>query len=165
MDIDELSLHPRRHHLRRLVYGDVSDWVLARIPHVTDFGVCQSIGVESNGKLVAGVVYHDYQPAFESIQISMAADSPVWARKEIIASLLDYPFNQLGCWMVFTLTPIDNDLAIRVNQHIGIEKKTVLPHAFGRKRHGVLCQMLRPAFLEKYGELSGKIQPISPSGS
>lgn len=150
-----------------LVYGQdatVTQWVIDRIPHVSDFGPCAAIGVASD-HLVAGVVYHDYQPACESVQISMAASSPMWARREIIGQLLAYPFIQLGCWSVFTLTPDDNVKAIKVNRHIGLNKEAVLPHAFGKHRHSVFCQMLRPKYFELYGENHGQELRICASAA
>ena len=149
---------------RRLLFGfdpGVAAWVCERIPHVRDFGPCAAIGVMTGGRLVAGVVYHDYQPDFGSVQLSMAADSSTWARRELIAGLLHYPFEQLGCWSVFTLTPEDNKKAVKVNEHIGFKKKTILPHAFGKKRHAVFCQMLKPDYIDRYGDLNGEIQPIA----
>ena len=63
----------------------------------------KAIGVLSDsGALIAGMVFTDYQPKFGTIQISMGATTPAWARKETIRGLLDYPFIQLGlykCWM------------------------------------------------------------------
>ncbi|HAM49001.1 MAG TPA: hypothetical protein DCO73_14805, partial [Alphaproteobacteria bacterium] len=52
----------------------VSEWVAERIPHMYGqrFGPCAAIGVVSNGKMLAGVVYHDYQPEYGTIQLSMA---------------------------------------------------------------------------------------------
>jgi len=138
-----------------LLYGhdeEIAAWVAERIPHVRggSFGPCAAIGVASGGRLLAGIVYHDYQPDCSNVQLSMAADSPLWARRENIAGLLAYPFIQLGCWMVWTATPPGNERALRVNEHIGFQRKTIIPHAFGRKRHAVICQMLRTDYRRKY---------------
>ena len=100
----------------------VAAWVAARIPHVDEFGPCKGAAVIAANKMVAGVVFHDYQPQNESVQISMAADSPLWARKTTIAELLHYPFEQLDCYKVWTATPIDNTMALRVNEHIGFTR-------------------------------------------
>lgn len=140
--------------MRQLLYGhsdEVANWVGDRVPHAPKFEKYQAIGVVSFGKLVAGVVYHDYQPDFRTIQLSMAADSPVWARKEIIRDLLAYPFVQLGCFKVWTMTPIDNVKALKVNEHIGIVKPVVLSHMFGPGRHAVIRSMLKPDFERRYG--------------
>lgn len=131
----------------------IAGWVAERIPHVgaDGFGPCSAIGVAKGEQIIAGMVYHDYQPAFGTIQLSMAAESPIWARREVIAGLLAYPFVQLGCFKVWTLTPIENERAIKVNIHCGFTKEATLAHQFGRKRHGVVCRLLQPDFQKRYG--------------
>ena len=131
-----------------LIYGEddtVANWVADQIPHVSDFGLCAAIGVESCGRLIAGVVYHDWQPESHTIQISMAATHPIWAKRKNISELLGYPFNQLGAYKVWTMTPLDTGkMALRVNEHIGFRQEAVLAHQFGPKRHAVVCRFLRP---------------------
>lgn len=135
----------------------VARWVADRIETVGSkgFGPCAAIGIATD-HLVAGMVYHDYQPDFGTVQLSMAATSPVWARRENIVALLDYPFNQLDCFKVWTLTPIDNERALKVNRHVGFTQEAVLAHQFGRKRHGIVMRMLRPDFTRLYGEAHGQ---------
>lgn len=85
----------------------------------------------------------------------MAAVSPMWARKEIVAELLSYPFEQLGVYKVFTAIPADNAMAIKVNSHVGLKREAVLAHHFGKKRHAVIMRMLRPDYDRLYGDLNG----------
>lgn len=139
----------------QLAFGfdeQIAAWVAERIPHVRghDFGPCAAIGVVSNDKILAGIVYHDYQEQFRTIQLSMAAENPMWARRSIIAGLLHYPFEQLGCFKVWTGTPADNEAALKVNIHIGFKREAVLAHHFGPKRHGVVCRMLLPDYQRLY---------------
>jgi RimJ/RimL family protein N-acetyltransferase len=134
--------------MAELAFGfdeQIAAWVAERIPHVRggSFGPCAAIGVISNGKLLAGIVYHDYQ-ADQTIQLSMAADNPMWARRSIIAGLLHYPFEQLGVYKVWTMTPLAGEAALRVNYHIGFKREAVLRHQFGKKSHGVVCSMIKP---------------------
>jgi len=139
----------------KLIY-DASDcvtqWVIDRIPHVSDFGPCYSIGILSNDKFIAGVTYHDYQKAFGTVQLSMAADSPLWAKRDTIHALLNYPFNMLECYRVFTLTPIDNTKAIAVNKSIGFLHECIAHSGFGKNRHAVSMRLLKPEYLRIYGE-------------
>jgi RimJ/RimL family protein N-acetyltransferase len=141
-----------------LLYGadaEVAEWTANLIPHVEDFGPCIAIGVQSKGRLIAGIVYNEYQPRYGIIQLSMAAVSPMWARKEIIAELLRYPFEQLGVYKVFTAILPDNAMAIKVNNHVGFKREAVLAHHFGKKRHAVIMRMLRPDYDRLYGERNG----------
>ena len=127
--------------------GEIAQWVADRIPHVkTSFGPCSSIGVAACGRLIAGIVYHDYQPGHGTIQISMAAESPLWARRPTIAALLHYPFRQLKVFKVWTAIPVDNTPAIKVNEHIGFKREAILAHHFGRKRHCAIYRLLEPDY-------------------
>jgi RimJ/RimL family protein N-acetyltransferase len=134
--------------------GKVATWVAAQIPHVDDFGPCEGIAVMRDEYMVAGVIFHDYQPSCESIQLSMAAVSPIWARRKIIAGLLMYPFNQLGVYRVWTGTPISNTMALRVNEHIGFRREGVLNSMFGKGRHGVIMRLLKPDYDRLYARLA-----------
>jgi RimJ/RimL family protein N-acetyltransferase len=141
----------------QLVYGvdaEVAMWVASQIPHVgrEGFGPCSAIGIETGGRLVGGMVYHDWQRDFATVQLSMAAVHPMWARRRIVKGLLAYPFYQLDCHKVWTATPIDGEAAIRTNLHVGFTKEAVLAHHFGPKRHAVICRLLKPKFQRLYGE-------------
>lgn len=155
MGLDKLHLCSGRPALSQLLIGfddPVSRWVADRIPHVEDFGPSVAIGVVNGSKMLAGIVYHDYQPDNRTIQLSMAADSPMWARRPIIAGLLKYPFEQLKAYKVWTGTPADNHAALKVNKHIGFKQEAILAHHFGPKRHGIVCRMLAPDYLRIYGD-------------
>lgn len=132
-----------------LVYGQdeyVSEWVAARIPHVEEFSLCVAIGVVIGDELIAGVVFNNYQKKFGVIELSMAAISPRWAKRETIAELLRYPFEQLGCYKVYTATPADNEKALKVNAHIGFKREAILASHYGKNRHAVIMRMLRPDY-------------------
>lgn len=146
--------------MSHLIFGfdhEIAQWVAERIPHMHggNFGPCAAIGISSDGKLLGGLVYHDYQPELGTIQLSMAADNPMWARRKNIAGLLHYPFEQLGVYKVWTATPHDNEAALKVNLHIGFKREATLAHQFGRKRHAVICRMLRPDYDRLFGERHG----------
>jgi RimJ/RimL family protein N-acetyltransferase len=139
-----------------LIYGQdefITKWVINQIPHVENFGPCITIGIGSKNrnKLLAGLVYHDYQKNNGTIQLSMASISPMWARREHIAEMLRYPFEQLGIYKVFTTTPEDNVSALKVNAHIGFKREAILAHQFGKKRHAVIMRMLRPDYDRLFG--------------
>lgn len=147
--------------MSELLYGldeEIAAWVAERAPHigVKGFGPSVAIGVVSGTRLLAGVVYHDYQPEFGTIQLSMAADSPMWARRKTIGGLLAYPFYQLGVHKVWTATPHDNERALKVNEHIGFRQEAILAHQFGRNRHAVIRRMLKPDYDRIYGVNNGK---------
>lgn len=128
----------------------IKPWVQDLIPHVDDFGPCEAIGVVENDKLIAGIVYHDFQPKFGTVQLSMAAINPRWAKKQNIKDLLSIPFEQFECQKIWTLTPIKNEKALKVNIHIGFTKEGVLRHQFGELGHGVVCGMLKKEYYKLF---------------
>lgn len=139
-----------------LVYGEdatVAEWVRVMCPNVPSFGPNTSIGYLNDAdRLIAGFVYSDYRPENETIQLSMAAISPMWARREVIAEVLRYPFEQLGVYKVFTSTLPDNAKALKVNSKIGFKREAVLAHHFGRKKHCVVMRLLLPDYVKLFGE-------------
>lgn len=61
----------------------------------------QAIGFHNkSGNLVAGVVYHNYCKASQTIEMSAYSSVRRWTNKSIIRLLFDYPFRQIGCRLV-----------------------------------------------------------------
>jgi len=133
MDGDKLALYARGFLLVRLHVLDtehpdrIAKWVSDRIKWCVgnDFPEgTPAIGVIGNkGQLLAGVVYHDYQEDYRTIQISMAADSPIWASKGNIRGLLHYPFRQLDCFKVWISTMHDKHHNIKTFEHVALKEK------------------------------------------
>lgn len=143
-----------------LIFGfdrDVARWVAERIPEAgpDSFQDDPAIGIAVDGRLIAGVVFSEYKPQFRTIELSIAADSPMWARRDIIAGFLAYPFIQLDCFKVWTAIPLDNEPALKANFHAGFKREAVLAHQFGRKRHCVVSRMLQPDYRRLYGDHNG----------
>lgn len=101
------------------LYGhdrDIAHWVAERIPHLRPrlqhfehgmvFGPCAAIGVVDDlGALIAGVVFHGYDPFTGNIEVSCASDTPRWGNREIFREILRYPFSQLSCTRCTAVTP------------------------------------------------------------
>lgn len=140
-----------------LLYGHdkiVTKWVIDKIEDLHRLDPCVAIGVKNGSKLIAGVAYHDYQPEAHNIQMSMAAISPMWAKKEIIRKLLEYPFEQLNCFKVFLNVGVDNIKALKTVKHIGFIQEAVLQHAYGEGQHCAILYMLKSDYhreLKKHG--------------
>lgn len=144
--------------MAELVFGrdrEIAGWVAGRIPGVTDFGAASAIGINIGGRLRAGVVYHDYHPDARTMQISVASESPAWARPSIIGALLHYPFQQLGVWALFSQMAAENEAALRFNEKLGFSHRVVIGHLYGPGKHGVITRMLQPTFNKRYGGGNG----------
>ena len=154
-----MSLFPQ--HLPLLHGPELTEhlarWAALRIPHVGDvgFGPCWAVGVIRRDALAAVVVFHDYQDTFGTVQLSAAADRPLWATRQVIGAILGVAFEgKLGpaARKVWTATPHDNDRAITFNLGIGFTREAVLRQHFGPKRHAVICSILAPEWRKRYKE-------------
>lgn len=147
----------------------VAGWVSGQIPGNPDFisrrdafgrRMYHAIGAvedtELGSKIVAGIVYHNYVAEYGNIELSMAAISPVWAKRHIIAAFLHYPFEVCGCKRVTTMTPAKNRRALKFNEHIGFVREGVVRRGFGTDDM-VICGLLREEaerWLKYYGKES-----------
>ena len=143
----------------RVVYGQdelVAKWTAERIETVDDFGDCAGLAVVTGDRVMAGIVFNGYRPNFSTIEVSVAADSVMWARPRIIAEILAYPFRQLGVHTVFSTMAAGNDRAIKFNKHLGFRRPTTVGHFFGPGRHAVVTRMLQPDYERVYGGKYGQ---------
>lgn len=113
-----------------MIYGhdaEVIEWVGKRLDcnfESTD----KAIGIARNGKIVAGVVYHNYRPGF-NIEMSIASITPRWATKEVLRALFSYPFIQLGLPRVTGIAARDNASVRRFDERLGFVKEGIMRNA------------------------------------
>mgnify|MGYP002142973199 FL=1 len=122
------------------------EWAGSRIPNVGKDGFdpgAQCAAVIRNGALAAAVLFHDWQPGARTMQCSMAADTPLWASREVLRGLFAYVFITAGANKLWTAMPHTGERAIRFNVGIGMKREAVLRHHFGPKAHAVICSMMR----------------------
>jgi len=133
------------------VYGYdeiVSDFVAQMIPACQQRGFknCKTIGIISDVSLVAGLVYHNYNPDAGVIEISSAAiPGSRWMTRETVKRMYQYPFLQLGCQMVYMHTSERNDRVLRILSALGHTFVRV-PRMLGRDEDSVICTLTREAW-------------------
>ena len=125
----------------RLLFGHsdaVERFVAGLIPRCADgFGPCQAIGVIDNeGKLLAGWVWHGWDPSAETMEFSGASLTPHWMTQEILHKLFAYAFDEVGCQMVLTRNSEGNKRLHRQLSRYGFTRWDV-PRLFGRAENGV----------------------------
>jgi RimJ/RimL family protein N-acetyltransferase len=143
----------------RLVFGKdekVAKWVCKHIPAMGAstalFGPCKAIGVEDkDGNALAGVVYHDFQEHFRTMQVSFAASSPRWATRNMVRTLLFYPFEQANVQKLWSAIQHTNARALKFSAGIGFKKEATLGDHFGRGSHAVISRMYDTDFKRLYG--------------
>lgn len=134
----------------------VAEWVAQRIPGCgSGFGNCQALGVIHKGRLIAGVVFHNWNPEAQIIEVSGAADDPRWFTRSVINTALGYVFDRLGCQMLIARQRLDNDRAREPWLAIGGEERAI-PRLYGREIDGSIITLTEEAWRQsKFCKESG----------
>ncbi|WP_139103263.1 GNAT family N-acetyltransferase [Pararhodobacter sp. CCB-MM2] len=111
---------------------------MAHLPR--DFGHCRTAAVlDASGNMVAGFVFHNWQPETGVIECSGAALSPAWAKRSILKALFGYVFKTAGCQMVVARTAEENTRVRRLWKALGAAEY-VIPRLRGREAsEAILC--------------------------
>lgn len=129
-------------------YDDVvSRFVAQLIPACGERGLppaSKAFGViDEQGRLIAGMVYHHYDPQSGVIEMSGAAlPGYQWLSRETIKRMYQYPFLQIGCQMVIMRVAADDQRLLR--QLAALNYSFIrIPRLLGRDRDAVICLLTR----------------------
>ena len=124
------------------VTNEVAAFVAWRIPHCRrGFGENQSMGVlDDEGRLVAGVVYHNHDPEAGLIEMSGASLTPRWLTRRVLVEMYWYPFIHCGCHTAVMRVPADDERLLYILARYGY-KFIDFPMLFGRERDGKICRL------------------------
>lgn len=138
----------------RLAIGydrEVAHWVGSMLPHIGDgdaFGPCAAIGVINDaGQAVAGIVFNNHIERYRCIELSMASIDPRWVTRSVLTGILAYPFEQLGCVRVTTITPRKNKRALTFNRKLGFKQEGIVRRGFG-SQDAIICGLLAKEWRE-----------------
>lgn len=118
---------------RRIIHTDkerVGDWVARRVNRTIPWVGYEAIGMEIDGKLMAGVVYEGYVPNGRC-SAHVAAEGRRWLNRDYLWACFDYPFNQLGCKVLVGLVDADNADALRFDIGLGFQELVRIPDGAG----------------------------------
>lgn len=123
----------------------VSRWVARRIPGCErGFGECRALAVvdEEREKLVGGVVYHNWEPGRQIIEISGASETPRWLTRRVLWAMFHYPFLAIGCQLVVMRVSEENQMwngrgLPRLLKSYGFNEYRI-PRLFGRDEGGIV---------------------------
>lgn len=138
--------------MRIILDPRIGDWVAERaeqrfgVPFKDHAGLAV---VSSTGKIMAGVVYDEYDQNNKTIQMSCAIDDPRCLTKNILRGLFSYPFENLKCYRVWYQTPHVNERLVKLSEILGFTKEAVLKNHFGQN-HAVVGRMLYPTYRRLY---------------
>lgn len=111
-----------------IVIGEpVCYWVAEKTGGSYFAGSGQGIGLEKDGKLIAGVLYDSFNG--QSVQMHVAAIGKNWLNREYLWMCFDFPFNQLKVKKVIGLVDSMNADALRFDRHLGFVYEHVIKDA------------------------------------
>ncbi len=91
-------------------------------------GCGTAIGLEKHGRLVAGVLFDNFNGA--NVNMHVASDgSKNWMSREYLWYCFHYPFRQLGVKRITGVVAESNKAAQSFDEHIGFELETRLKDA------------------------------------
>lgn len=90
-------------------------------------GSASAIGRIKDGKIVAGVLYEDYNGA--NVVCHIAGEGKNWLNRRFLSIIFDYPFNQLGVKRITGYVLAENEAAQRLDEHLGFEREFVMKDA------------------------------------
>lgn len=122
----------------RLLYGQdqiVSRFVARQIPHMQrGFGPNTAIGVlDDENNLIAGAVFHNWEPESGVIEISGASITKRWLTRDVLRAVFSYTFDQLECQMVVARHPVSSESIRRQWKMLGASEY-IIPRLGGRDR-------------------------------
>ena len=122
-----------RHEPLKWLFGfdrEIIEWVSQRLEN-SAFGPAKAIGLAKDGKIIAGVVYHNYR--LDGIEMSIATEDKHWANRNTIRTFFAYPFEQLKCNRVTALVREDNIKSRDMVNRLGFVKEGCLRKALQNK--------------------------------
>jgi RimJ/RimL family protein N-acetyltransferase len=119
-----------------------------RDDRVINLGNCKTIGViNDDGVLVAGIVYHNYDPDAGVIEVTLAATDRHWVTRATLRRGFEFPFIKCGCQMIYTRVRSDNEYLLGMLARLNFSF-TLIPRMYGRAEDGVVCTLTDDAWLD-----------------
>lgn len=95
------------------------------------FGECRTLSVFEDDAFIGAVVFHNYEPMAQVIEISAAAESKRWLSRQVLDRIFTYGFEDCGCQMVVARVSEDNKRLHRIFHAYGFVSY-VIPRLRGR---------------------------------
>jgi len=119
----------------------VFDFVRQYTP-VQEVAGTQGIGLERDGRLVAGVLYEGFNK--HNVWMHVGAEPGCrWMTKLYLKTCFHYPFVTLGCSRVSGYVEAWNEAARRFDEHLGFKQEAVLKGAASDGGDVILYAMRR----------------------
>jgi len=85
------------------------------------FGPCKAVGFVKDGALIAGVVFHNFDPWSGVIELSSYSTRRDWLTKARLRVIFGYPFDQVGLRMCVARISENNTRTLRIWRALGAD--------------------------------------------
>ncbi len=116
----------------------VAAFVAEQLGFARGFGEYAALGF--GDPLVAGFVFHNWNPEAGTIEVSGASLRRNWATKDVVKAIFAYPFDQLGCQMVVARHSAGNARVRRIWKSLGADE-FVIPRLRGRNEDEAIATL------------------------
>ena len=106
----------------------VVDWVAKRTGEHGNYGAAVGIGLHDHGKLVAGVVFNEFNGANMCMHVA-SDESKRWMNRELLWFVFHYAFEQAKVKRLTGIVAESNKAAIEFDKHIGFSEEARLKDA------------------------------------
>jgi len=90
-----------------------------------------TMGIYDEDRLVAGTVFHNWQPESGVIELTSATTTKRWLTKPVIRAMFKLPFDILGCQLAVLRVSERNEAMVRIARDFGFTEAYV-PRLRGR---------------------------------
>lgn len=124
-------------------------WLAERLDDYRPGNNSICVAVERDQKIVAVVAWDGWRGE-GGIEVSLAADSPRWATRQTVTTLLLYPFGQLKCRRVTALVLKSNKRSRKLVEGLGFKLEGKLRDAGKNLEPMLVFGLTRRDFMKKY---------------
>lgn len=102
-------------------------WVQTRAHCILCGDTCGIVAQDEWGTIKAIAVFDSFTPV--AANVHMAIDNPMVLRYGFLEAIGEYLFNTRSRARIYGLVPSNNQKALKLNLHIGMEQVTTIPNA------------------------------------
>lgn len=101
------------------------------------WGGFEAIGFLLDDKIIAGVIFNNYDPRSGIIEMSAAATNPRWLTRKSLLAVFGYVFDVAGCQMAVMRVAESNARMRSIARRVGFTEY-VIPRLYGRHEAGTV---------------------------
>lgn len=105
---------------------------------------------DNNQNIIGGIVYHNYDDKAGSIEISAASLNSQWLSKGVLHGMYQYPFEQLGCQIVYQQNSESNSKVGKILRRLGFNEYKI-PRIRGLNDALMIYTLTKEQWLKGFG--------------